>query len=85
MSVIYRYEVPVDDQWHELTLSGAVVHVDSRRIASIEVWALCSDGPTTRRQFRVYGTGQPIDEPNLRHVGTAVAPTLVWHLMERPA
>jgi hypothetical protein len=80
---ILRYEVPVDDQWHQHDLSGAVLHVASRRPEVVEVWALDGGGATYPRRFRVYGTGQPIDG-EWRHIGTALAVegVLVWHLAE---
>lgn len=84
MTAIYRYEVPVDDQWHELQLSGAVLHVDCRDPRVVELWALSSGGPTVTHNFRVYGTGQPLPDRLTCHVGTAITPggQLVWHLME---
>lgn len=83
---IHRYEVPVDDQWHALELSGAILHVASRRPEVVEVWALVA-GPEMRREFRVFGTGQPLPEDIDVHMyrGTALAADgrLVWHLWER--
>jgi hypothetical protein len=85
-AAIFRYEIPVDDQWHELQLSGAVHHVACRDRADIvEVWALHSGGPTVARSFRVYGTGQPLPDHRVTYLGTALASggAIVWHLMER--
>lgn len=83
---IYRYEVPVDDQWHPLSLAGIVRHVATRRPDVVEVWANHCGEEYERvdKEFRVYGTGQEWPE-NCRYVGTALAPggQLVWHLMER--
>ncbi len=84
MISIFRYEVPVDDQWHVLELRGDVVHVAARRPDVVEVWAEHRHDSTRKltRRFRVYGTGQPDVEG--MHVGTAVAADgrLVWHLRE---
>lgn len=84
-NVIHRYEVPVDDQWHELRLSGAVLHAASRRADVVELWALHGGGPEVPRTFRAFGTGQPLPTEPTRHVGTALAAAgrLVWHVMER--
>lgn len=82
---IYRYEVPVDDQWHTLSLSGDVLHIAARRPDTVELWAFSGGGSTVNRAFRVFGTGQPLPggEP-VAYRGTALAPHgLVWHLMER--
>lgn len=78
---IYRYEVPVDDKWYVHELSGGIKHVACRRHGVVEFWALHSGGPTIRRAFRVFGTGQPL--PDLvEHRGTALDGGFVWHLME---
>lgn len=80
---IWRYEIPVDDRWHPLQLSGEILHVGCRNPHAVEVWARHTDGASDIRSFRVYGTGQSMPD-NLEHVGTALAPggQLVWHLME---
>lgn len=83
---IFRYEVPVDDRWHRIELSGALYSVGCRTIDVVEFWALSSGGPAISRDFRVYGTGHPLPA-EFEYVGTAVAPggALVWHLVERPS
>ncbi|OMI34388.1 DUF7352 domain-containing protein [Streptomyces sparsogenes] len=82
---IHRYEVPVDDCWHAVDLTGEIVHVDSRSMHTVEIWAIHGPGEPTRRGFRVYGTGHPIPDDAI-HVGTAIPPggQLVWHLLELP-
>lgn len=82
---IYRYEVPVDDAWHRVDVSGPILHVDSRDVATVEVWAWHEGQSTAGRELRVFGTGQPIPE-GAKYVGTAIPPGghLVWHLMEQP-
>jgi hypothetical protein len=80
---IYRYEVPVDDQWHEFDL-GPVLAVGCRQADVVEFWAMHFDnGLTVRRRFIVVGTGHTLPVEASRHIGTAVAPggQLVWHLM----
>lgn len=69
---IHRYEVPVDDRWHPLQLSGDILHVDCRNMHVVELWAMHTGDPKSTRSFRVYGT--------------AIAPggQLVWHLFESP-
>lgn len=85
---ILRYEVPVDDEWHTLRLSGPIVHVATRRREVVEVWATTDGFGPSDYDLRVFGTGQPIpaDPPGeVCHVGTAIVPggALVWHLMQR--
>lgn len=80
-SAIYRYQVPIDDRWHEFCLSGAILHVASRGPDAVDVWAYNSGGPEIARMLRVFGTGHPLPE-GLRYVGTAIAEPFVWHVME---
>jgi hypothetical protein len=79
---IYRYEVPVDDQWHAITGCSTPLHIDSRDPQVVEFWAWPRpDLPA--RFFRVFGTGHPIPDGAV-YRGTTVAPggVLVWHLLE---
>lgn len=88
-----RYEVPVDDQWHmiEVPAMAALQNVNSRRPDVVEFWAEQweplpgEELATTKRTFRVYGTGHPYSPHEVMYQGTAVAPggALVWHLFER--
>lgn len=88
MTAIFRYEVPVDDQWHSITLQAGVLFVACRNPYVVEFWAK-NYGPddeyvTLTREYIVVGTGQPMLQADLEHVGTAIAGPLVWHLMRRP-
>jgi hypothetical protein len=84
MRCIYRYEVPVDDGWHVIELSGPIVQVGARNPYTVEFWALVGDEKPVERAFRVFGTGQPIPPAAALHRGTAFAAggRLIWHLME---
>ena len=81
---VYRYEVPVDDAWHEITLSGPIMHVACRygNIAMVHFWALAGARTPYTARLRVYGTGHdiPLDAA---YRGTAIAEPLVWHLFEQ--
>lgn len=85
---IYRHEVPVDDCWHEIELTGPIIHVAARRPETVEFWAIHDASlPVTVPSFLVVGTGQPIEswgasKPH-RYVGSAVTAggALVWHLL----
>lgn len=82
-ALILRYEVPVDDRRHTLTLRGDVVHLGARRPDVVEVWAIadqaCLKPPT---EYLVVGTGQTWP-PGANYVGTTMAAggALVWHLL----
>lgn len=82
---IFRYVVPVDDQWHRVTLQGSIRHIGSRDERVVEVWAAFrDDSPPNTRWLRVYGTGQDVPDEYV-HIDTCVAPRgLVWHLFENP-
>jgi hypothetical protein len=83
---IHRHEVPVDDQWHTLALSGTVLHVAARDPAVVELWTLVGTEPSRWWEFRVFGTGQLLPAVVGEHVGTALAgphQMLVWHLFRR--
>lgn len=79
---VFRYEVRVDDQWHAHDLHGPVLHVAGRTIFTVEFWAMHQGDISRRREFRVFGTGQPVDA-GAKYVGTVVHTDLVWHLFER--
>lgn len=82
--LVLRYEVPVDGVWHALALSGPVLHVDTRNRGLVEVWALDDGGPKAERRFQVFGTGQPLPDGVVAHVGSVITAqgALVWHLFE---
>lgn len=79
---IFRYEVPVDDQWH-MHHCFTPLFVGARRLDVVEFWAV--EWPGAKRQFRVIGTGHATPEEGMEYRGTVIAPggLLVWHLMER--
>lgn len=80
---VFRYEVPVDDAWHQIELSGPIVKVACRNGVRdvVHVWALAGTGATFLARLRVFGTGHQVpDEAVYR--GTAIAEPLVWHLFE---
>lgn len=84
MRRILRYEVPVDDQWHKVELTGRILHVACRKPGIVEFWAFSGEeGPFTV-QFTVVGTGHEIKDDETRYVGTtfdAHTKNLVWHLL----
>jgi|SRR5882672_3650781 len=97
MRAIYRYEVPVDGQWHAIDLYDAlrgwpnrnpILSVASRTPEIVEFWAEFDDdaekGGIFTRHFQVFGTGQPLPDGHIQYVGTTLAADgqLVWHLHE---
>lgn len=84
MTRIFRYEVPVDDRWHVLGGHSTPLFVSCRNLDVVEFWAWERPDMVIPVEYRVFGTGQPIDTPG-SYVGTAIAPggQLVWHLLRR--
>lgn len=79
---VFKYTVPVDDQWHEIP-DQAVLHVECQyRAEEVQVWMLDDGYPQPPGVLvRVFGTGQPLPS-HARHIGSTVAANgaLVWHL-----
>jgi len=82
---MYRYEIPVDDQAHVVTLTGEPLAFAATDTETVEFWAEHDDqAGRTDRAFRVVGTGHVIPD-GARWVGTCPRHYgLVWHLYEVP-
>lgn len=81
---IFKYAIPVDDQWHEVPapLPVRVVHVASQGLPdTVFVWAEVNPPvtDTSTRRMRVFGTGRPIPD-SACYVGTAQIDPFVWHV-----
>ena len=82
---ILRYEVPVDDHVHEISLAGDPLSVECRDPYRLEFWAQWTDEvPETPRRFVAVGTGHRLPDKTICHWGTAITGggLLVWHLIE---
>lgn len=88
---IWRYAVPIDDNWHGFALQGDPLYVACRQTAEatgghpiIEFWARAQPNglPGTHREFMVIGTGHLVPT-DVRIWGTAIDGPFVWHLLER--
>lgn len=81
--VIYRYEIPLDDDWHDVP-HGDVVLVTAERMTdgnAVEVWVAHTrplDGRVV--SLRIFGTGHPIPFGNAVHVGSTLSGPFVWHV-----
>lgn len=87
MKKVFRYEVPIDDEWHNFDLKGKILHVDQRaRKTVVEFWAMNDDSAEPiRRSLRVFGTGHVLAEEAEFYYGTAMDNShgMVWHLFGR--
>lgn len=84
MRTIWRYVIPVNDEWHTVEEAGDPLYVDCRDPRFVEFWAFHEPGAPSR-QYAVYGTGHPIEDSGAQYVGTAIDPgrRLVWHLLTK--
>lgn len=83
MHRVLRWDVPVDDAWHDIG-AGDVVHVAARSHRErpgdlVEVWTLEDLSNTyaetvPQRSVTVFGTGHPLPD-DVYHIGTTVVPT----------
>jgi len=85
---VFKYAIPVDDQWHEVPtpLPARIVHVAcTGGFGTVFVWAeVDPEGPeTSSRKMRVFGTGHPIPD-DATYVGTAPTGPFVWHVYAEP-
>jgi hypothetical protein len=81
---IYKYAVPVDDEWHEVSIHGParVLHVDCQDdYGTVYLWAEVDIEGTgdTVRNMRAFATGQAIPD-GASYVGTALTGPFVWHV-----
>lgn len=82
MQRVLRWDVPVDDQWHDIG-GGPVVHVAARAHRErpgdlVEVWTLEDNAPDAqipKRSVTIVGTGHNVPD-GVYHLGSAVVPTL---------
>lgn len=82
---ILRHQIPVDDRWHRIEGSLAPLHVGCRKTEVVEFWAWEWPEDPTTADYMVIGTGQPVDDVGVQHVGTTydVKTSYVWHLVRR--
>ena len=63
-----------------------IKHVHHQVIAGLDYVVLWAEversAPLVERKFRIYATGQTIDLPVYRYMGTAHAGATVWHVYE---
>lgn len=83
-STIYKYPFKVGDSFSvKMEAPAEILHVESQGGTPcmwVRVYLGCDEYIT--RRFRMFGTGEPFDPENLRHVATFQQPPFVWHLYE---
>jgi len=85
MRTVYKYPVKVDDHFElELPRGAEILTVETQGEA-VQLWALVDPAESTEpRQFRLAGTGHPIEDPNLKYVSSfqLYGGSLVFHVFE---
>jgi hypothetical protein len=89
MRTIWKYEITAMEpiKVFEMPSHATIIHVDSQELGTLQFWAEVDmteveTDSVRNRQFRVYGTGHPIDHAD-EYIGTALDHSLVWHLYEQ--
>jgi hypothetical protein len=82
---VLKWNVPVDDDWHEIGAGPVVLVACQSTVDVVQVWTDEGDVESVRRRsVRVYGTGHevPLFDEHLGSVMTAGG-ALVWHLFAK--
>ncbi len=82
---ILRYTVPVDGRWHRIEGALAPLRVGCRKTEVVEFWAWEWPEDPASADYRVIGTGEPVDDTGVQYVDTTydVKTQYVWHLVRR--
>lgn len=83
MHAIYKYPLAVTDEQILDMPEGAKVLSVQWQNGGLVAWALVRPGiEITKRVFRIFGTGNHMDAPKMKFVGTVQEPDrgLVWHV-----
>lgn len=85
---VWKFKLDVDDEIEIVMPKGSkVLHVDTQFGVPM-LWALCDPKADQEvRSFRIAGTGHPLPEDDLVHLGTFLiySGRLVFHLFEKSA
>jgi hypothetical protein len=87
MNSVFKYEVPIEDRFKLMLPKHAKILSFQAQHERPQIWALVDpEEEAMEREFRLAGTGHPIDERdvNLYYIGTCQMRDggLVWHLFE---
>lgn len=80
MTAIWKYEIPIDNEWHSLEISAHIYHIACQNAGTLELWAL-NEGPLVTRTFKAFGTGHEfdLDVVEMQYIGTAL-----YHFLRMP-
>lgn len=83
LKTIYKYNIPITDRFSlSLPEDSKVIFVgiDPKLEPCIWVEFDYSDKDLKTKTFRLFGTGHPIDDDSIKHIGSFVQDRFVWHL-----
>ena len=91
MRTIWKYDIKVIDKEIIISLpeDTNILHVGCQYKNYVTFWAEVAPGRSmTSREFRIFGTGQPLPQSNIAgeewvHQGTVQDGEFVWHLYEK--
>jgi hypothetical protein len=91
-NAIWKFEFPIKGEFLvEMPGRVRVLHADTHqaKVATVaHLWAVVEPGqPTKKHRFRLFGTGQPIDQDMLRRmipVSTFHTGSMTFHLFSVP-
>jgi hypothetical protein len=84
MKTIYKYRVPITDEFELLIPKDARVLTVQMQERFPYIWALVDTyNKDQSRTFYIVGTGNPVPSVECVYVGTFQVPPFVWHLFER--
>lgn len=87
MTTIWKYELPVDDQWHDLPINGPITGFGPHPVRNdlVLVWAVHNEGADGGRRLRVFGTGHELPEntrtQNVLSTVITADRQFVWHVV----
>jgi len=83
MLKVFKYPIKIEDNIEISLPEEAQILTVGEQNGIICVWALVNpEKPSIKRNFRLAGTGHPIDTDKLFYHGTAQILNLVFHLFE---
>lgn len=85
MKTVWKYDVPVKDEFSFSMPVGAVLLHVAVQGTEVKLWALVDPQQAGElRRFRLAGTGHPVEYRNVAHVGSFMlhSGALVFHLFE---
>lgn len=83
MRTVWKYPIKFGDTIELIMPFGAQILKFDTQDGVLMIWALVYDSVALQtRRFRLVGTGHPLPDYGLVHIGTCFHGPFVWHLFE---